>query len=134
MNGFIKLSRRLLKYGLVSLGSLAIFPPILYLLVDIFGINKYFGQIIIIILGRFYKFTGHNLFTWRDRKIKNKKELTQRFVSYIILSIVGGLSNYFLYYILLKLDVYYIFASIISGAATGILIFLAANRFIWNTK
>lgn len=123
---------RFFKFGYIKVVVTIIFLFLLYVLVDIFGFGKMVGQIIVVIISFFTKFYLDNYITWGDRRAKDKKTFYRHLTNYTLISIFVSLINILIYYILIKANLYYLIAAIISGALITSFGFLLCERYVWK--
>src|SRR4030042_4044195 len=106
---------RLFKFGYIKVIGAVIYLSLLYLLVDVFRFGELSAQIIMVMVTFFTKFYLNNYITWADRRAKNKKIFFQQLTLYTLISILVSAINILIYYILIKSQVHYLIAAIISG-------------------
>lgn len=125
---------RLFKFGYIKVIGAVIYLSLLYLLVDIFGFGEMTAQIMMVIVTFLTKFYLNNYITWGDRRAKNKKIFLKQLTTYTVISILVSTLNILIYYIFIKLNVYYLIAAIVSGAVITLLGFWLCDRYVWKKK
>lgn len=125
---------RLFKFGYIKIIGAVIYLSLLYLLVDIFGFGEMIAQIMMVIVTFFTKFYLNNYITWGDRRAKNKKIFFRQLTIYTLISILVSAINILIYYILIKSQIHYLFAAIISGGIITLLGFWLCDRYVWKKE
>jgi len=125
---------RFFKFGYIKIIGAIIYLALLYLLVDIFGWGEMIAQIIMVIVTFFTKFYLNNYITWNDRRAKNKKIFFRQLTIYTLISIIVSAINILIYYILIKLNIHYLIAAIISGGMITLLGFWLCDRYVWKKE
>ncbi|NIM47624.1 MAG: hypothetical protein GTN40_05735 [Candidatus Aenigmarchaeota archaeon] len=104
----------------------------LYIFVEFFHFNKYIAWFPGTILSILNNFIWNNLFTWSDQKAKFGKQFFKKMILYYILTFVSLGINYLIYYLLLEINLYYIYAALVGIVSVTFLNFFFCNNIIWR--
>ncbi len=125
--------RRFIKFCIVGTSGFFVNQFFLWFLTEIIGIYYIFSSIFAIELAIGNNFFWNNLWTFKDRKVSDKKKIVKRFVKYNITCWGGDFLNVIILYILTEFfGIYYLVSNII-----GILIAVIAKysiSFSWVFK
>jgi dolichol-phosphate mannosyltransferase len=124
---------RLLKFGLVGTWGFLVNMFFLWFLTEIAGLYYLFSSILAIEIALVNNYVLNDLWTWRDRGKKGKKEYLKRMLQYHIAASVATLVNIAILWILTQLfGIYYLVSNVF-----GILCGMTLNYFVndrWTFK
>ncbi len=128
------LGKRFIKFSIVGAVGMVIGLGTLYIFVEFANLGYYLSWFLATILNTLSNYIGNSFFTWREVKTKSQKEETKRLILYYILTFLALGINYLTYYILLKMQVYYIYAALAGVVVATGLNFTFNNWIIWKEK
>lgn len=127
------LIRRGLKFSIVGLSGVLVGLVTLYILVEFFHFNKYVAWFPAAFLSILNNFIWNNLFTWSEQKARGREFFRKMTLFYILTFISLGL-NYSVYYLLLGINLYYLYAALAGIVSATGLNFVFSNSIIWRVK
>jgi dolichol-phosphate mannosyltransferase len=131
---FKMMTRRFLKFGLVGVSGAIVFFTILLLLVELGGLGKHLSWLVAAVFSILNNFIWNNLYTWRDRRAKTKKELGRKMVVYYTFTFITTGINYLIYAFLLRRGIYYPLSAVIAILIASVLSFISYHYIVWKDK
>ncbi|MDD5769716.1 MAG: GtrA family protein [Candidatus Gracilibacteria bacterium] len=109
---FIKKNIVFIKYSIVGVSSTLVDLVFLYIFVDIFKINLYFGVVFSFLLAVINGFILNKIWTFQNKSNKYKRQ----FAKFLLVSIIGLFLTLILMYIFVDfLNVYYLFSKVFTS-------------------
>lgn len=126
------LTKRFIKFCTVGAVGMVVGLGTLYIFVDFFHFNKYVAWLPSTVLSILSNFIWNNLFTWADQRVKLGKRFFKKMALYYLLTFISLGINYIIYYSLLRINIYYMYAALGGIAAATFLNFFFSNNIVWR--
>ena len=123
-NKYLSLFRDMFKYGFVSVFALAVDAGLLYLLVEYYGMHYIFAASLAFCFGLAVNYTLGKIFVFKNSKMP----LSQEFILYASIGLIGLILNDLIIYLLVWLQLWYLYAKAVSVAVVFFFNFFGRRR------
>lgn len=120
--------RDMFKYGFVSSAALAVDVGLLYILVEYLNSHYLVAASIAFLCGLAVNYTLGKRFVFK----KSKLPPIQEFIWYALIGIIGLLLNDFILYVLVMMNLWYLYAKAVSVAMVFFFNFFARRGLFYN--
>lgn len=127
-NKYLPLFRDLVKYGLASIVAMVLDVGLLYVLVDYVTIYYLYAATIAFCSSLIFHYVLVKLFVFKLSRVSAGTE----FFWYCLIGLVGLILNNLIIYILVTMQIWYIFAKLVSLVTVFIFNFSARRRLFMN--
>lgn len=128
VNKYFALLRDMFKYGFVSSAALAVDVGFLYILVEYMHSHYLYAASIAFTCGLAMNYTLGKRFVFKKSKLPPVKE----FIWYAMIGVIGLLLNDFILYVLVLLNLWYLYAKAVSVAVVFFFNFFARRGLFDN--
>lgn len=129
-NYFLSKYKKIIKFGVSGVVSAFIDFGILFILVEFFSVNVIIANTFSFLFAVINSYLFNKYWTFRD----SEKNHYKQFAKFFLVSSIGLLINTFLMFLLIKLNIWYIFAKVIIVVIVAFWNFLANNFWTFNKQ
>ncbi len=134
----MRVNERVLKFLLVGCSAAAVNFLSITILIELLGFKSYLlknvANIIAIEISTLYNFSISRLWTWRDAPRKQGKSLIAQFISYNLAALTGIAVRAFLFPILEKWGVFYLFNVAIGIGMAATTDFILFDKLVFKRR
>jgi len=127
-NRYLMFVRDIFKYGLASVCAMVVDVGLLYILVDYIHMNYLYATTIAFCFGLAFHYALVKIFVFKISRIKPIKE----FVWYALIGLIGLILNNLIIYILVRMQLWYIYAKLVSLIVVFFFNFSGRRRLFKN--
>lgn len=128
VNKYFALLRDMFKYGFVSSAALAVDVGLLYILVEYMHSHYLYAASVAFICGLAVNYTLGKRYVFKESKLPPLQE----FIWYALIGVIGLLLNDFILYVLVLLNLWYLYAKAVSVALVFFFNFFARRGLFQN--
>jgi putative flippase GtrA len=121
---YLNFFKDIFKYGFVSVVALAVDVGILYILVEYFKFHYIFAATIAFCFGLAVNYTMGKIFVFKNSKLPPLQE----YISYAVIGVIGLILNDLIIYLLVWLQVWYLYAKAVSVTVVFFFNFFGRRR------